>query len=81
MKKDNKYAIIGLKALQRAAQKVADDARRNNYKIPVWINGRIVHKIPGMITEQSASVDARPSQAGVVDTTERYLPEICPGNN
>ncbi len=64
MKKANKYAIIGLKALQRAAQKVADDARRNNYKIPIWINGRIVHKIPGMITEQGASVDNCPTQAG-----------------
>jgi hypothetical protein len=35
-KKHNQYAIIGLQALQRAATKVADDARKNQYKIPVW---------------------------------------------
>ncbi|MFH2044042.1 MAG: hypothetical protein ABIK92_02730 [Pseudomonadota bacterium] len=57
MKKHNKYTIIGLRALQRAAEKVAEDARKNNYKIPVWINGRIEYEIPGQITEQSVSAD------------------------
>ena len=52
MKNHNKYAVIGLKALQRAAAKVADDARRNNYKIPIWINGRIEHVIPPKITKK-----------------------------
>jgi len=57
MKKNNKYAVIGLKALRRAAAKVAEDARKNNYKIPIWKNGRIEYEIPGLITEhQGGSV-------------------------
>jgi len=54
MKKHNKYALIGLKALERAAAKVAENARKNNYKIPVWKNGRIEYEIPGIITQDSA---------------------------
>lgn len=46
MKKTNKYAVLGLKALQRAAAKVAEDAIKNNYKIPIWRNGKIEHEIP-----------------------------------
>lgn len=46
MKQHNKYAILGLKALQRAANKVAENARNNKVKIPVWENGRIEFKIP-----------------------------------
>ena len=63
MKKHNKYAIIGLKALQRAAKKVADEARKGNYKIPVWNNGRIEYRIPSIVTEQDASADARSSRS------------------
>jgi len=33
MKKHSEYALLGLKALERAASKVAENARRNNYKI------------------------------------------------
>lgn len=55
MKKHNKYTVIGLRALRRAAEKVAEDARKNNYKIPVWVNGRIEYEIPGQTTDQSAS--------------------------
>ena len=54
MKKHNKYALLGLKALERAAAKVAENARKNNYKIPVWKNGCIEYEIPGIITEQGA---------------------------
>ena len=43
--------------MERAAAKVAEDARRNKYKIPVWKNGRIEHEIPGKITEQGAQAD------------------------
>lgn len=57
MKKHNKYTIIGFRALQRAAAKVTEDARKNNYKIPVWRNGRIEYKIPGVSTEQGGPVD------------------------
>ena len=54
MKKHNKYALLALKAMERAAAKVAEDARKNNYKIPVWKNGRIEYEIPGEATEQGA---------------------------
>ena len=57
MAKHNKYAVIGLKALQRATAKVAEDARKNNYQIPVWRNGRIEYESPGNITEQGGVVD------------------------
>ena len=56
MKKHNEYAVLGLKALQRAAAKVAKDARTNKYKIPVWKNGRIEYEIPGLTTEKSEKV-------------------------
>jgi len=52
MRKHNIYAELGLKALKRAAAKAAEDARKNNYKIPVWRDGRITFEIPGIITEQ-----------------------------
>ncbi len=61
MSMHNKYAIIGLKALQRAAEKVAADAKKNNYKIPVWNNGRIVFKIPSVPTEQKDGPDHKSS--------------------
>jgi len=57
MKMHNKYAVIGLRALQRAAIKVADEARKNNYKIPIWKNGRIEYEIPGIVPEQHGAVD------------------------
>jgi hypothetical protein len=57
MKRHNKYALLGLKALERAAAKVAENARKNGYKIPVWKNGRIEYEIPGIITEQGAQAD------------------------
>jgi hypothetical protein len=63
MEKHNKYAIIGLKALRRAAKKVADEARKGNYTIPVWNNGRIEYKIPSIATEQEASADVRSSRS------------------
>lgn len=46
MKSQNIYAIVGLRALQRAALKVAEDARKNNYKVPFWENGHIEYEIP-----------------------------------
>jgi hypothetical protein len=54
MKKHNKYELLALKAMERAATKVAEDARRNRYKIPIWKNGRIEYEIPMDITEQNA---------------------------
>ena len=58
METHNKYAIIGLKALRRAALKVARDAKKNNYKIPIWRNGHIEFGIPEIVNkQQSNSVD------------------------
>jgi len=57
MRKHNEYALLGLKALERAALKVAENARKNGYKIPVWKNGQIEYKIPGMNTEQGTQTD------------------------
>ncbi len=61
MKRHNKYAIIGLKALRRAAEKVAMDARKNNYKIPIWIDGRIEYKIPEVTVDKSQFSNTRSS--------------------
>lgn len=58
MKQYNKYALIGLRALRRAAEKVSEDARKNKHKIPIWKNGRIEYKVPEIDTEQSTSADA-----------------------
>ena len=59
MKKYNKYSILGLKALQRAAAKVAEDAKKNNYKIPVWQNGKIEFEVPEIVIDQTGSPDAK----------------------
>jgi hypothetical protein len=32
--------------LQRAADKVAEEAIKNNYKIPIWKNKKVVFEIP-----------------------------------
>ena len=52
MKKHTKYALLALKAMERAAAKVAEDARKNQSKIPVWTNGRVEYESPGIVTEQ-----------------------------
>jgi len=59
MKKHNKYTILGFRALQRAAIKVAENARKNNYKIPVWKNGRIEYEVPETIIEQTSAPNAK----------------------
>jgi hypothetical protein len=40
-------AELGLQAMRRAARKVAEDARKNGYAIPYWIDGRVQYIIPG----------------------------------
>jgi len=59
MKKHNKYTILGFRALQRAAIKVAENAKKNNYKIPVWKNGRIEYEVPEIIIEQASEPNAK----------------------
>ena len=57
MKKHNRYTILGLKALQRAAKKVEENAIKNNLKIPIWKNGRIEYIVPEINTEQVTEAD------------------------
>ena len=52
MEKYSDYSIMALKALRRAAAKVARDANQKGYEIPYWENGRIIYKIPDMPAEQ-----------------------------
>ncbi|MGR3319010.1 MAG: hypothetical protein ACUZ8O_11095 [Candidatus Anammoxibacter sp.] len=64
MEKHSEYALLGLKALERAAIKVFEDAKKNNHKIPVWKNGQIIYEIPEIEVGQLSSVD---SKSGVPD--------------
>jgi hypothetical protein len=59
MKKYSKYSMLGLKAIQRAAAKVAEDAKKNNYKIPVWQNGKIEFEVPEIVTNHTDPTDAK----------------------
>jgi len=59
MKRYNKYSMLGLKALQRAAVKVAEDAKKNNYKIPVWQNGKIEFEVPEIVSNHTGSPDTK----------------------
>ena len=60
MKGHHFYTTIGLKALKRAAEKVAENARKNNLKIPIWENGRIEYLIPQISTEQKDGEGEKP---------------------
>lgn len=46
MEKNNEYTEMGLRAMKRAAKKVYEDARKNNYKIPIWKNGKVEYIDP-----------------------------------
>ena len=39
--------------MKRAAAKVSENARKNNYRIPIWKNGQIEYEIPAISTEQA----------------------------
>ena len=60
MKEYNIYTTLGFKALQRAAAKVAENARKNNFKIPIWENGRVEYLMPEKSTEQRDGEDEQP---------------------
>ena len=60
MEKHNEYTEMGYRALKRAAKKVYEDARKNNYKIPVWRNNRVEYINPSSenkIDDQSPNTD------------------------
>jgi hypothetical protein len=46
MGKYNEYTEMGLRAIKRAARKAYEDARKNNLKIPIWKNGKVVYIEP-----------------------------------
>ena len=60
MKGHNIYTVLGFKALQRAAIKVAENARKNNLKIPIWKNGKVEYIDEEMSTEQRDGEDEKP---------------------
>jgi hypothetical protein len=50
MKKYNEYTVMGLRAIKRAAINAYEDARKNNLKIPIWENGKVVYIEPTLET-------------------------------
>ena len=59
MKGHNIYTKLGFKALQRAAIKVAENARKNNLKIPIWKNGKVEYIAQGISTEKRDGEDEK----------------------
>ena len=51
MERHSENTLLGLNALQRAAIKISESARRNHIKLPIWKNGHIVFEIPQDDTE------------------------------
>jgi hypothetical protein len=51
MSKSEHYAKLGYAALCRAAFEVAEKARKDNVKIPIWKDGKIIYGIPGISKE------------------------------
>lgn len=52
MNKSDYYAEMGMKAAKRAAQKVIEQASRENRSIPIWKNGKVEHEVPSISNEQ-----------------------------
>ena len=54
MGKHSAYTEMGLRALKRAAKKVYEDARKNNFKIPIWRNDRVEYIDPIIKSDDNA---------------------------
>ncbi len=63
MKRHNKYAILALSALRRAAAQAAKKARIGGFQVPIWENGHIVYAVPEMEPEQVTGADGDTSSA------------------
>ena len=59
MKGHNNYTALGFKALKRAAIKVAENARKNNFKIPIWKNGKVEYLSHEISTEHRDGEDEK----------------------
>jgi hypothetical protein len=57
--KAQSICVVRVKALERAAAKVAENARKNKYQIPAWKNGRIEYEIPEIITDKRINSDPK----------------------
>jgi len=58
MSKGEYYARLGYAALCRAALQVAERAKKENRKIPIWEDGRIVYGFPTITPEKVAAAEA-----------------------
>jgi len=58
MSKGEYYARLGYAALCRAALEVAEKAKRENRKLPIWENGRVVYGFPTITPQQVAAAEA-----------------------
>lgn len=57
MKSQTDYGAMGLAALKRAVSNIAEEARRNGFKVPIWEDGRIVYGIPDAESKQQHNND------------------------
>ena len=53
MNKHSKQALLALRAMRRATNKVIKNAVKNDLKIPVWKNQKIVYENPEVLAEQN----------------------------
>ena len=57
MKSQTNYGAMGLAALKRAVSNIAEEARRNGFKVPIWKDGRIVYGFPNVKSTQQHNDD------------------------
>lgn len=58
MSRGEYYARLGYVALCRAALEVAERAKRENCKLPLWQDGRVVYGFPTITQQQVVAADA-----------------------
>jgi hypothetical protein len=58
MSKGEYYARLGYAALCRAALGVAETARRENRKLPIWHEGQIIYDFPSITPRHVAEAEA-----------------------